>query len=124
MRSICSKPLLIAGVLLAALHSDPAWAQIRLQGPAENIRLEAGDVTVEEILAALRTRFDVHYRGTALNRRVTVTYEGPLRLVLGRVLEGYDYVIKPNGTNIEVIVLSTGSPREAAPVPILRRRAD
>jgi hypothetical protein len=37
------------------------------------------------------------------------------------VLKGYDYVIKTNGANIEVIVLSAGSPREASPVPILHR---
>ena len=121
MRGIRPIPLSIVGMLLVALHSYPARAQIRVQGPVEDVRLEAGDATVEEILAALRERFDLGYRGTALNRRVTATYEGPLRRVLARVLKGYDYVIKTNGANIEVIVLSAGSPREASPVPILHR---
>ena len=128
MRGIRSIPFSIVGVLLAALASNSVRAQIRVQGPVENIRLEANDATVEEILAVLRARFDLHYRDTALNRRVTGTYEGPLRRILARVLDGYDYVIGPKGGNIEVIVVSTGAPRQArpapAPPPVVRRRID
>ena len=128
MRSIRSILLSIVGVFLAVLQSHPVCAQISVQGPVENIRLEAHDATVEEILAVLRARFDLHYRDTALNRRVTGTYEGPLRRILARVLDGYDYVIGPHGANIEVIVVSTGAPRQArpapAPPPVVRRRID
>ena len=96
-----------------------------MQGPVEDIRLEARDATVEEILAALRARFELHYRGTTLNRRITATYEGSLRKILLHVLDGYDYVIGPMGSNIEVIVLSTGTPRQAvAPVPLVHHRSD
>jgi len=83
------------------------------------------DATVEEIFAALRAHFAVYYHGTALNRRVTATYEGSLRKVLASVLTGYDYVIEPKGDHIEVVVLGTGAPRAAVPPPpIVRRRAD
>ena len=45
--------------------------------------------------------------------------------ILARVLDGYDYVVKTNGANIEVIVLSTGTPRQAvAPVPLVHHRSD
>ena len=126
MRGIRFIPISIAVVLLAVLRSHPACAQIRVQGPVENIQLEVHDATIEEILAVLRARFDLHYSGTALNRRVTATYEGPLRKILVRVLVGYDYVIKPHGASLDLIVLSTGAPREAmpAPPPIVRRRVD
>jgi hypothetical protein len=41
------------------------------------------------------------------------------------VLDGYDYVVKTNEANIEVIVLSTGTPRQAvAPVPLVHHRSD
>ena len=75
----------------------------------------------------LSERFELRVRGTTASRRITGTYEGPLRHVLARVLVGYDYVIKPNGANIDVIVLSTGAPRAARPAPApppVRRRAD
>jgi len=117
-------PLSIVGVLLTALHSYPASAEIHLEGPIEDVRLEASDATVEEILTALGTRFHLHHRGTALNRPVTATYKGPLRRVLARVLEGYDYIIGSNGADIDVLVLGAGLPREASPAMIIRRRAD
>ena len=97
-----------------------------MQGNVENVRLEASEATATEILTALGERFELRFRGTTASRRITAIYEGPLRRILARVLEGYDYVIEPHGANIEVIVLSTGAPRAAvpAPAPIVRRRAD
>ena len=79
----------------------------------------------EEILAVLRGRFDLHYRGTDLRRRVTGTFEGSLRDILKHVLDGYDYVIGPVGSNMEVIVLGTGTPGQAvAPLPLVHHRSD
>jgi len=125
VRGIRSLLLSIVGVVLAVLHSQPVCAQIRVQGPVEHVRLEAHGATVEEILAVLRAHFDLRYSGPALNRRVTATYEGSLRTILARVLDGYDYVIEPKGDNIEVSVVSTGAPRAAVPpAPNVRRRAD
>src|ERR1035441_4620638 len=125
VRGIRAVSISIVGAFLALFQSHPLWAEVRVQGPVEDIRLEARDATVEEILAALRARFELHYRGTTLNRRVTANYEGPLRRILARVLDGYDYVVKTNGANIEVIVLSTGTPRQAvAPVPLVHHRSD
>ena len=99
-----------------------------MQGPLEDVRLEASNATATEILAALSERFELRVQGATANRRITGTYEGPLRHVLARILVGYDYVIKPNGASIDLIVLSTGAPREAmpapAPPPIVQRRAD
>jgi hypothetical protein len=125
VRGIRFLPLSIVGVILAVLCSQPVCAQVRVQGAVDHVRLEAHDATIEEILAALRAQFDVRYHGTALNRRVTATYEGPLRKILARVLAGYDYVIEPKGDYIEVVVLSAGAPRAAIPpAPIIRRRTD
>jgi hypothetical protein len=125
VRDIRAVSISIVGAFLALFQSHPVWAEIRLQGAAEDIRLEAHDATIEEILAALHQRYDLRYRGTTLNRRITATYEGSLRKILLHVLDGYDYVIGPMGSNIEVIVLSTGTPRQAvAPVPLVHHRSD
>ena len=122
---------LIAGVLLAALHCHDARAEIRVQGQADNVRVEARDATVAEILAALGERFPLHYRGTTGSRSLTATFEGPLRRVVARALDGYNYVIRERGDGLEVIVLTTQSPYAVpappfAPptVPSKRQRAD
>ena len=128
MRSINPISLSIIGLLLAVLASNSVRAEVRVQGPVENVRLQASDATAAEILAALSERFELGVRGTTANRRVTGTYEGSLRHVLARVLVGYDYVIQTRGANIDVIVLSAGAPRQARPAPppppIVRRRPD
>ena|SRR5690348_7579482 len=117
MRSIRPSALRIAGVLLAALHCNCARAEVRVQGDVREVRVEARDATVGEILAALGERFALHYRGTMGGGGVTATFEGPLRRVVARVLEGYDYVIQARGDRLDVFVLSAGS-RYAVPAPV------
>jgi hypothetical protein len=128
VRSISPIPLSIIGLLMAALAGNFARAEVRVQGSVENVRLEASDATAAEILVALGERFKLRFRGRTANLRVTGTYEGPLRRILARVLDGYDYVVEPHAANIDVIVLNTGTPRHARPAPppppIVRRRVD
>lgn len=125
MRNISPISPAIVGLLLAALHGNSARAEVSVQGNVENVRLEASEATATEILTALGERFELRFRGTTASRRITAIYEGPLRRILARVLEGYDYVVERHGANLEVIVLSSGAPRAAVPpAPIVRRRAD
>jgi hypothetical protein len=105
--------LTIAELLLAIACAHWAGAEVRVQGDAKDVRVEARGATVAEILTALAEHDMVKYRGTPGTNGITATFEGPLRRVLARVLEGNDYVIKRGGDTLEVIVLSPGSP--AAP---------
>jgi hypothetical protein len=116
MRSIRPIALPIAGLFLAALHCNCVRAEVRVQGQANDVRVEAHDATVAEILAALGERFALQYRGTTGSRGLTVTFDGPLRRVVARALDGYNYVIRERGDRLEVIVLSTQSPY-AVPAP-------
>jgi hypothetical protein len=107
----------IAGVFLAALHCGFVHAEILVQGQADDVRVEARDASAAEILAALGERFALRYRGIPGSGGITATFEGPLRRVVARVLAGYNYVITDHGDGLEVIVLSTASPRAVvAPV--------
>jgi hypothetical protein len=127
MRSIRPIAVTIAGVLLAALPADGLRAEIRVQGQVADVRVEARDATVAEILAALGERFALRYRGPTVSRSVTATFEGPLRRVVARVLAGSNYVILARGDGLDVIVLSAGSPAVAAPalpVTVIRKRED
>ena len=115
-RSIKPVALAIAGLLLAALHCNSARAEIRVQGQADDVLVEAHDATVADILAALGKRFALRYRGTTGSDGVTATFEGPLRRVVARVLAGYNYVIADHRDGMEVIVLSAEG-AHAVPAP-------
>ena len=119
----------IAGVLLVTLFCNCVRAEVRVHGDARDVRLDARDATIAEILTALGERFGLRYRGTTGGKGVTVTFEGPLRRVVARVLSGYNYIIASHGEGLDVIVLSTQSahavvqPPFAAPtVPSKRQR--
>ena len=111
MRSISPIPLSIVALLVAALHGNAVRAEVRLQGTVEAIHLEARDAALGEILEALHARFDVRFRG-------------PIRHILSRVLNGYNYMIAFHGATIEAVMLGGESVGQAAPAPIPRRRAD
>jgi hypothetical protein len=119
MRSGVSMPFSILGVLMAALCSDPARADVSVQGAAQHLTLQATDATIADVLAALREHFGLNYRGPALDRHITATYQGALRQVVAHVLDGYDFVIKANGADIDVIVFDNGSQSDANPAPIV-----
>jgi len=111
--------------LLAAIHMSPARAETAIEGEISAVRLQAHDASIDEILAALHARYGVSYRTrSALTQHVTADFEGPLNRVLARVLGGYDYIIKTtHGTQVDVFVLSTGSPRPVRP-PFRSGRSD
>lgn len=115
MRSVRPVALPIAGLLLGTLCDHRAGAEIRVQGPADHIRVEAHGATVGEILAALAEHYAVRYRGVPGSSGITATFEGPLRRVLVRVLAGNDFVIRRRGDGLDVIVVGPASPGATAP---------
>lgn len=106
-------------LLVIAAHVASARAEIRIEGSASSVRVEARDATVADVLAALAKRFALRVRGTAGNRRINADFDGPLRRVIARVLQGYDYVIQARGDRLEVMVLESASPNAVAP-PVYR----
>jgi hypothetical protein len=109
MRSSTLVALPVAELLLATLYGHCARAEVRVQGSAGDVRVEAHGASVAEILAALGEHYAVRYRGTPVGSDLTATFQGPLRRVVVRVLAGNDYVIKRGGDGLEVILLGPGS---------------
>ena len=105
---------LLAFASLLVVAPSLASDGVRVTGTAEKLRLEASNATVDNALATLRSAVDFKCLcSSPLDRRVTGVYQGNIRRVLSRLLEGYDYVIKtsPSGA-VEMIVLRTnGSPQ-------------
>lgn len=110
--------------LLFASALAVAHAEVRVQGNADAIRVEAHDATVAQVLTALKQQHDINVRGGVGNKLVSGTFEGPLHYVLARLLEGHDYVIVHNGGALELVVLSEEPPQAAIPAVVVKGRAD
>lgn len=104
----------IASAMLLA-GGGAGFAQMRVDGTPEKVHIEASDVTVQEIFAALHDKFNLHYRSDdRLETRKTGVFDGPLQRVAGRILEGYDLAMKINPQGIDVLVLRQNQPGKAA----------
>ena len=125
MRGTRPVSLSILGLLIAVLSGNSIHAEVILRGDATDLRLEARNATVDEILDALRARFPLGIRGMSADHHITAIYQGPLRKILMHVLDGYDYVIGPSGDDMTVMVVSPGTPRQPVlPLRFVRRRVD
>jgi hypothetical protein len=100
--------LSIASLLVTAPLGHAIGADVRVQGSADAVRVEARDATGTEILAALASRFALSYRGST-DSRFNGTFKGPLREVVKRVLDGYNYVINTRDNGLDVVVVGPAS---------------
>src|SRR5262249_37095861 len=108
---------MIAVAAALAVTSTSLHAEAQVKGSAEAVRIETQNSSIEEILAALGDSFDLRYRSSAnLAKQLSRAYEGPLKGVGGRVLEGYDFVLRNNKGKIEITVLGTRGAAPAAAV--------
>jgi hypothetical protein len=104
----------IASMILLA-GGGTGRAQVRVDGNPEKVHVEASDVSLHEILAALHDKFNLYYRSDdRLETRKTGIFDGPLQRVVGRVLEGYDFAMKITPQGIAVLVLRQNQPGKAA----------
>ncbi len=108
--------VMIVPLVLAAFAAS-AGAEIRVEGPASNVHVDARGATVADVLTVLAGRFNLRVRGTVGERRISADFDGSLRYVISRVLDGYNYVIRTRTDGLEVIVLDTASPY-AVPAPV------
>jgi hypothetical protein len=97
---------LIASGALLAVSGNAARAQLSVEGRQDAVHIDARDVSLQEVLAALQAKFDLHYRSDdALETRKTGIFDGPLPRVTARILEGYDFAIKVTPQGVDVLVL-------------------
>jgi|SRR6516165_2343856 hypothetical protein len=111
--------VLLAPLLLAA--QTPAHAEANVTGTVDSVRLEAHAASLEEVLSAFGTAFNLRYHtSTALVESVNGTYSGSLQRLLSRLLDGYNFVIKTSDNEIEVAIY--GGEREGQ-TPVWRVEA-
>jgi hypothetical protein len=105
--------------------STAARADVRVAGDARELRIEARGAQVAEVLSELGKTLHVQVRTSiALNKVISGTYSGSLKQVLSRLLEGYNYIIKPRGASAEVVVIGARGERAivaTTPTPAVRK---
>jgi hypothetical protein len=88
------------------LNVGSASALTDIQGAADDLRVNAQDATIIEILDALSGRFKFTYAVRSHSgRSLNGIYSGTLHETLTRVLDGNDYIVKLSESGVDIVVL-------------------
>jgi hypothetical protein len=106
------------------LTADRGGRSLQIEGDATALHIELQQTAIADVLSALN-KFNVVYRSSIrLDEALNGTYSGSLRHVVGRLLNGYNYLTKLDGSGLEVTIFGKGD-EFAVPAPIInpvRRR--
>jgi hypothetical protein len=98
----------VIGALSATLGAASAATEVR--GQPDEMQLRAENASTREVLDALSVTFKLTYKlPPNIGRNVTGLYSGTLHQVLGRILDGNDYIVKVSDNGVEVVVLGASA---------------
>jgi hypothetical protein len=126
-RSALGRHLVLAmtSIALLAGGGDDASAQVSIEGRADAVRVDASDATVQEVLDALRAKFNLRYRTSdVLDSHITGSFNGPLDRVAARILDGYDFAMKVTPEDVDVLVLRQNATDSGSVVPAMPASAN
>jgi hypothetical protein len=96
----------LVGLAVTMALLAPAAAETAVRGRADDMQIQAENASIREVLDALAGDFKVRYRLPAhVSRIVTGRYSGTLHQVLGRILDGHDYIVEATDDAVRVVVL-------------------
>jgi hypothetical protein len=99
------------------LRFDAAGGSLCMQARPAAVQLEVRRNTIAAVLAVLSTAYRISYRSAiALDEARDGIYAGSLRHVISRLLDGYDYVITQDSSNLDIIVVDRKG-EQAVPAP-------
>jgi hypothetical protein len=91
---------------------------LRIKGDAAALHIDVKQTTIADVLSALES-FDVRYRSSiGLGEVLNGTYAGSLGHVVSRLLNGYNYATKQDGSRLEVTIFGKRG-EFAVPAPVL-----
>jgi hypothetical protein len=109
-------------------HAGPAQltagrGSLRIEGDAAALHVEVQQTAIADVLAALKS-FNVRYRSSiGLDEMRDGSYAGSLGHVVARLLNGYDYATKQDGSRLEVTIIGKGGETEMpGPIAVSVRR--
>jgi hypothetical protein len=104
-----------AALAVVIVTAGTIHAEVRVNGDARAVQVDATRSNVAEVLSALETAYGLRVNtSTALERPVSGTFTGSLAQILSRMLEGYNYFIRHQATKIEVTIIGLEGDRAAA----------
>jgi hypothetical protein len=100
---------------------------LRIEGDAAALHVDVHQTTIGDVLSALES-FNIRYRSSiGLDEVLDGTYAGSLGHVVARLLNGYNYATKQDGSRLEVTIFGKrGEFAVPAPIviPVRRRPSD
>src|SRR5262249_14630298 len=95
-------------------------AQVSIRGDRAAVHVEANKAPLSEVLSALENAFPIRHRASVpLDRSISGIYRGSVRLVLSRLLDGFNYYIADTAEGgIEITVVGRPGAVVAAPLAV------
>jgi hypothetical protein len=116
-----------SGVQAGMPIAESGGNSLRIEGDAAALRIDVHQTTIGDVLSALEN-FNIRYRSSiGLDDVLNGTYAGSLGHVVARLLNGYNYATKQDGTRLEVTIFGKrGEFAVPAPIviPVRRRPSD
>jgi hypothetical protein len=115
MEETMRQAALLFGVVSAGV-ATAVRAEVKVEGTVTDLHVTTGKDTISQVLSALAVSFNLRYRSSVgLDAVAGATYSGSLGEVIGRLLDGYSYVIKKDHDIVEVVVVGSNGGR---PIPV------
>jgi hypothetical protein len=128
---LCSaaKPLYLFAVTLAGLWLSGSIASaegVTVEGdkPSENIALMVENQSIESVLTTLSERFGIKIYGLQKNETneiISISLNGPLPIIMQRLLRNRNYVIVRSQANIagieKIVLFPASAPKTPPPAP-------
>jgi len=105
---------------LACGLATAASAEVQVEGSLDSLRVTASGEALADVLSTFGERLPVRIRtAMPLKDEIHGAFSGSLSQVAARLLSGYDYVIKIDREQVEIIVLGPGGKVPVAPkIPV------
>jgi len=102
-------------IAIVIVTGVPVHADVRVTGDVTAVRVEATKSNVAEVLVALESAFHLRVNTSlVLDSSVGGTFTGSLTQVVSRLLEGHNYFIRRQASEIEVTVVGIKGDRAIA----------
>ena len=111
----------MTGVLMLAtlITAQSVHAEVRVEGNARTIRIEANQAPVAEVLTALGNTSIVHVRTIEpMDGTIDGVFTGPLEQVLSKLLAEYNYVLRKGRNSVELLIIGARGTRAIYNAPI------
>ncbi|HEY1545797.1 MAG TPA: hypothetical protein VGG01_25625 [Xanthobacteraceae bacterium] len=101
---------LAAALLVFFADTRPGHAEVRISGSPDHLVLQVKGASLTDILSAMQHSFglETQMRGVP-TQHYTGTYRGSLRGVLGRLLNGNDYVLDMSAGTVKVVLVGANA---------------